>query len=57
MFMLTIREQFARWLVVGITDCITEVVFVVFAAVLVMGLRMSTVQKMTVIFAFGLRLL
>ncbi|KAJ9603559.1 hypothetical protein H2200_011745 [Cladophialophora chaetospira] len=48
---------FGRWLGVGITDSITEIVFVVFAGYLVGDLRMTKVQKGTVVFAFGLRLL
>ncbi|OAL30369.1 hypothetical protein AYO22_01567 [Fonsecaea multimorphosa] len=48
---------FGRWLAIGITDSITELVFVLFAAYLVSDLRMSKVQKATVVFAFALRLL
>ncbi|EXJ73630.1 uncharacterized protein A1O5_03392 [Cladophialophora psammophila CBS 110553] len=48
---------FGRWLAVGITDSITELIFVLFAAFLVSDLRMSKVQKATVVFAFALRLL
>ncbi|OAP65390.1 hypothetical protein AYL99_01362 [Fonsecaea erecta] len=48
---------FGRWLAVGITDSITELVFVLFATYLVSDLRMTKVQKATVVFAFALRLL
>ncbi|EXJ94614.1 hypothetical protein A1O1_03010 [Capronia coronata CBS 617.96] len=48
---------FGRWLAVGITDALTELFLVLMAAFLVHGLRMSRVQKGTVVFAFGLRLL
>ncbi|KIW89359.1 uncharacterized protein Z519_10213 [Cladophialophora bantiana CBS 173.52] len=48
---------FGRWLAVGVTDSITELIFVLFAAFLVSDLRMSKVQKATVVFAFALRLL
>ncbi|KIW28003.1 uncharacterized protein PV07_07695 [Cladophialophora immunda] len=48
---------FGRWLAIGITDSITELVFVLFAGYLVSDLRMSKVQKATVVFAFALRLL
>ena len=49
--------QLGRWLAVGVTDSITELSFVLMAAFLVVDLRMTKVQKGTVIFAFGLRLL
>ncbi|EXJ88941.1 hypothetical protein A1O3_02005 [Capronia epimyces CBS 606.96] len=53
----TFTVPFGRWLAVGITDSLTELAFVVMAGFLVKGLRMSKVQKGTVVFAFGLRLL
>lgn len=52
-----VEGKFARWLAVGITDSITELIFVLMAAFLVSDLRMSMVRKGTVVFAFGLRLL
>ncbi|OAL24288.1 hypothetical protein AYO20_10715 [Fonsecaea nubica] len=48
---------FGRWLAVGITDSITELLFVLFATYLVSDLHMSKIQKAIVIFAFALRLL
>ena len=55
--LILFAKQFGRWLAVGITDSITELIFVVFAAFLVSDLRMTKVQKGIVVFAFGLRLL
>ncbi|KIW75268.1 hypothetical protein Z517_12042 [Fonsecaea pedrosoi CBS 271.37] len=52
-----LSKQFGRWLAVGITDSITELLFVLFAAYLVSDLHMSKVQKAIVVFAFALRLL
>ncbi|KAL2430279.1 hypothetical protein ABEF95_003723 [Exophiala dermatitidis] len=48
---------FGRWLVVGITDALTEAIFVLMAVFLVHGLRMNMVQKGTVVSAFAVRLL
>lgn len=48
---------FGRWLAVGVTDSITEVIFVLFTTFLVSDLHMSAIQKGKVIFAFALRLL
>lgn len=55
--MLLTSLQFTRWLIIGILDGLTELMFVAMAVYLVAELQMKVSRKCLVVLAFAIRLL